>query len=154
MSRLTIDLSMSLDGYVAGPDPSLEDPLGAGGERLHEWADVNGWLGRERGSAGGGEFLRSRAPNSHRGRRNSPQGRVSTTTTSESGRRSQKLVASPARSDRIPTQRADTVQIHVAPILLGSGTRLFEGVADPPGLEIDRVIASPAVTHLRYKVAS
>jgi hypothetical protein len=27
MSRLTIDLSMSLDGYVAGPDPSLQDPL-------------------------------------------------------------------------------------------------------------------------------
>ena len=29
---------MSLDGYVAGPDPSLEYPLGVGGERLHEWA--------------------------------------------------------------------------------------------------------------------
>ena len=28
MSRLTIDLTMSLDGYVAGPDPTLEDPLG------------------------------------------------------------------------------------------------------------------------------
>ena len=38
MSRLTIDLTMSLDGYVAGPDPSQEDPLGVGGERLHEWA--------------------------------------------------------------------------------------------------------------------
>ena len=38
MSRLTIDLSMSLDGYVAGPDPSQQDPLGVGGEGLHEWA--------------------------------------------------------------------------------------------------------------------
>src|SRR5215207_3820083 len=30
-------LSMSLDGYVAGPDQSLEEPLGVGGERLHDW---------------------------------------------------------------------------------------------------------------------
>jgi len=28
---------MSLDGYVAGPDPSIEQPLGVGGEQLHEW---------------------------------------------------------------------------------------------------------------------
>ena len=49
---------------------------------------------------------------------------------------------------------ADTVQIHVAPVLLGSGTRLFDNLGDPPGLELDRVIASPAVTHLRYRVAS
>jgi dihydrofolate reductase len=31
-------LSLSLDGYVAGPDQSLADPLGVGGEQLHEWA--------------------------------------------------------------------------------------------------------------------
>ena len=29
---------MSLDGYVAGPNPSLENPLGEGGDQLHEWA--------------------------------------------------------------------------------------------------------------------
>src|SRR3954464_6530591 len=38
MPHLIIDISMSLDGYVAGPDQSLEDPLGVGGEQLHEWA--------------------------------------------------------------------------------------------------------------------
>ena len=38
MERLTCDLSMSLDGYVAGPNQTLEQPLGEGGERLHEWA--------------------------------------------------------------------------------------------------------------------
>lgn len=31
-------ISVSLDGYVAGPDQSDDDPLGAGGEQLHEWA--------------------------------------------------------------------------------------------------------------------
>ena len=38
MSKLKLDISMSLDGYVAGPDPSLDEPLGEGGEQLHEWA--------------------------------------------------------------------------------------------------------------------
>jgi dihydrofolate reductase len=37
MTRLRCDISMSLDGFVAGPNPSLEHPLGEGGERLHEW---------------------------------------------------------------------------------------------------------------------
>jgi hypothetical protein len=31
-----MELSMSLDGYVAGPDISPEAPLGRGGERLHD----------------------------------------------------------------------------------------------------------------------
>ena len=38
MERLACDLSMSLDGYLAGPNQTLEQPLGEGGERLHEWA--------------------------------------------------------------------------------------------------------------------
>ena len=37
MQRLTLDITMSLDGFVAGPNQTLEQPLGAGGERLHEW---------------------------------------------------------------------------------------------------------------------
>jgi ribosomal protein L2 len=31
-------VSVSLDGYAAGPDQSVDHPLGVGGERLHEWA--------------------------------------------------------------------------------------------------------------------
>jgi hypothetical protein len=38
MGKLRFDLSVSLDGFVAGPNPSLEDPLGVGGEKLHDWA--------------------------------------------------------------------------------------------------------------------
>ena len=38
MARLICDISISLDGFVAGPNPSLEQPLGEGGELLHEWA--------------------------------------------------------------------------------------------------------------------
>lgn len=38
MSKLRFTISMSLDGYVAGPQQSPENPLGIGGERLHDWA--------------------------------------------------------------------------------------------------------------------
>lgn len=37
MGQVTCSISVSLDGYVAGPDPGPEQPLGAGGEALHEW---------------------------------------------------------------------------------------------------------------------
>jgi dihydrofolate reductase len=37
MSKLRVDISMSLDGYIAGPEPSEQHPLGIGGMQLHEW---------------------------------------------------------------------------------------------------------------------
>ena len=37
MTRLKLNITMSIDGFVAGPDQSLENPLGIGGEELHEW---------------------------------------------------------------------------------------------------------------------
>src|SRR4051812_40935809 len=37
MTHTTVHVSISLDGYLAGPDQSLEHPLGVGGPRLHEW---------------------------------------------------------------------------------------------------------------------
>jgi dihydrofolate reductase len=38
MSKVRLNITMSLDGYVAGPEQSLENPLGVGGSTLHEWA--------------------------------------------------------------------------------------------------------------------
>jgi dihydrofolate reductase len=47
----------------------------------------------------------------------------------------------------------DEVNLSVAPILLGGGERLFEGLGgSPPRLELQRTIAAPDVTHLRYRV--
>jgi dihydrofolate reductase len=37
MARLRSNISMSVDGFIAGPNPSEEQPLGEGGEQLHEW---------------------------------------------------------------------------------------------------------------------
>ena len=57
MPRLRVhNLSISLDGYAAGPDQGLDHPLGVGGERLHEWATATaawqGVHGRDGGERG------------------------------------------------------------------------------------------------------
>ena len=47
----------------------------------------------------------------------------------------------------------DELQIHIAPVLLGDGTSLFDRLGiESVGLEATRVIASPSVTHLRFRV--
>ena len=60
MSRLRFGISMSLDGYVAGPNQSVDEPLGVGGERLHEWVfPLAAW--REPHGLPGGEVNESSA---------------------------------------------------------------------------------------------
>jgi dihydrofolate reductase len=54
VARLTLDITMSLDGFVAGPNASLEDPLGEGGTRLHEWAVATRAWNASHGQEGGG----------------------------------------------------------------------------------------------------
>ncbi len=53
MARLRFQISVSLDGFITGPNPSEEHPLGEGGEQLHEWAlKLEAWRkphGREGG---------------------------------------------------------------------------------------------------------
>jgi dihydrofolate reductase len=41
MGKVIVDLSMSLDGYIAGPNDSPGNPLGDGGEALFEWMHTN-----------------------------------------------------------------------------------------------------------------
>jgi len=54
MSKLKLNITMSLDGYVAGPDQSTENPLGIGGEQLHDWiVPLKAW--RESHGMEGGE---------------------------------------------------------------------------------------------------
>ena len=53
MSKLRLRISTSLDGFVAGPNQSLQEPLGAGGERLHEWVIALETWRRAHGLPGG-----------------------------------------------------------------------------------------------------
>jgi dihydrofolate reductase len=54
MTKVIVDISVSLDGFIAGPNPTREAPLGENGEKLHEWVVVTkGW--RESHGYEGGE---------------------------------------------------------------------------------------------------
>jgi dihydrofolate reductase len=54
MGKVFAEISMSLDGFIAGPKPTLKDPLGQGGEQLHEWVvKLAAW--RESHHKSGGE---------------------------------------------------------------------------------------------------
>jgi hypothetical protein len=51
MARLMFHISISLDGFITGPSPRPGEPLGAGGERLHDW--MSGITDLRKGHAGG-----------------------------------------------------------------------------------------------------
>ena len=53
MSKLRFKISMSLDGFVAGPQQSVDNPLGIGGDRLHEWAFALAAFRAQHGLGGG-----------------------------------------------------------------------------------------------------
>ncbi len=53
MARVTFDISLSLDGFVAGPGAGREEPLGEGGMQLHDWAIATASWRKQHGEAGG-----------------------------------------------------------------------------------------------------
>jgi dihydrofolate reductase len=208
-----VDISTSLDGFVAGPNQTLDEPLGEGGERLHEWVvGLASWRGRH-GRAGGetnvdsdvveesiastGAVVMGRRmfsggrgpweddPNADGWWGDDPPFRVPVfvlthhpreTVTKQGGTsftfvtdgiesalaqaraaagEKSVLVAGGANTiqQSLAAGLVDDIQIHVAPVLLGAGVRLFDRVGpEHVKLEGTRVIASPAVTHLRFRV--
>jgi dihydrofolate reductase len=213
MGKLKLDISMSLDGFVAGPNPTLEQPLGEGGERLHEWAvGLAAWrkrhgleggttnvddevleeslrdagavvMGRRMFSGGRGAWEAD--PRAEGWWGDDPPFRVpvfvlthhAREPVTKQGGTSYAFVtdgieaaleqARAAAEDKdvalaggasvaqqyLRAGLLDEVQIHVAPVLLGGGVRLFDQLGGGAvQLEGTRVIESPAVTHLRYRV--
>jgi dihydrofolate reductase len=210
MTRLFCDISMSLDGFVAGPNQTLEQPLGEGGEKLHEWAfglasfrERHGLEGGEtnadsevveetlrttgavvmgRRMFSGGEGPWQDDPNADGWWGDDPPFRVpvfvltqhARETAIKQGGTSFTFVTDGIKSALDQARAAagtkdvlvaggasvvqqyleagllDELQIHLAPVLLGEGVRLFDRLA-PAELEATRVIASPAVTHLTFR---
>ena len=211
MGSVVLDISTSLDGFVAGPNPTLEEPLGAGGEQLHDWIvglaswrEVHGLAGGERnadaelvaeGVASTGAVVMGRRMFSggagpwqddpraggwwgddppfrkpvfvvtHHGREPLELGETTFTFVTD-GVEAAIGQARAAAGDKdvlvaggasvaqqiLGAGLLDEIQLHVAPILLGGGTRLFDDGGRDVELERTRVLDSPAVTHLRYRV--
>jgi dihydrofolate reductase len=203
MSKVFVDISMSLDGFIAGPNAAPQNPLGDGGHRLHQWMyDVESW--RERQSLTGGQINQDdeivkesfawtgayvmgsrmfsegelawpdpppfRAPVfvlTHYAREPWVKQGGTTFTFVTEGVESALRQAKAAAGDKdvriagganaiqqfIEASLVDEIQIHLAPVLLDDGVRLFERIgAEQVELECTRVIDSPRVTHLRYRV--
>jgi dihydrofolate reductase len=203
------ELSVSLDGFVAGPETSLEDPLGKGGMELHEWAfrlaawrkphgleggevDVDSALieeelvatgavvmGRKMFSGGAGPWESDPNANgwwgdeppfhkpvfvvTHHPRTPLRLGETTFTFVTDGVEAAveQAREAAGAKNVHVSggadvTQQAiraglvDVLDLHVVPLLLGDGRRLFDGL-EPARLEAERVIAAPRATHIRYR---
>ena len=202
MSKVFVDITTSLDGFVAGPNDSPELGLGEGGERLHEWVyGLKSW--REPHGLEGGEVNRDSEileeafqrvgavvlgkrmfenakewgdePPFHvpvfvlTHERREPLEKKGGTTFTFVGDGIESAVekAREAAGDKdvsvaggantvqqaLGAGLVDEMQVHIAPLLLGGGVRLFDNL-DPQRvqLEMDRVVESPAVTHLRFRV--
>ena len=202
---------MSLDGYVAGPNQSIKEPLGVGGERLHdwvvplaEWRSAHGKSGGETNASSavlqeslanlGATIMGRNMFGGHPGPwdpakpwhgwwgKNPPfhhpvfvlthhprepleleGGTTFTFVTTgmedalEQARRAargkdiQLSGGANVAQQYLRAGLVDEMEINLAPTLLGSGERLFEGVGDNlHGLELVRTVAAPKVTHLKF----
>lgn len=205
-----LNITMSLDGFVAGPNQTLENPLGEGGEQLHEWIlGLESWrtqhgldggetnaddelvqealdrtgafvMGRRMFSSGEGPWEDDPKANGWWGdeppfhapvfvathHRREPLTLGATTYTFVTdGIEAVIRQAREAAGDRdvqvsgganvaqqaLNAGLLDELHIHVAPVLLGAGVRLFDR-AEPRPIELTRVVESPSVTHLTYAV--
>jgi len=200
MGSVVAEITVSLDGFVAGPNDSPELGLGEGGEQLHEWVfGLKSWRephGLEGGEEGrdadlvqnaidrtGAIIVGRRMFDNARGWGDEPPFRKpvfvltheprepveksGTTFTFVNGIESALEQAQSAAGDRdigigggaqtiqqyLAAGHLDELLLHVVPLLLGGGVRLFDGVGGDVKLEQAEVIASPAVTHLRFRIA-
>ena len=209
MSKVRVHISVSADGYVAGPDQSLENPLGVGGERLHDWVvalrawrEPHGLEGGEvnastpvveeslanvgaeimgRGKFGGGPgpwadewrgwwgdeppFHMPVFVLTHHERE--PLTLSDTTFTFvtdgiEAGLDRARDAAggkdvvvgggAGVINQYLAAGLVDELELHVVPLVLGGGARLFDGLGPDLPLEQVRAIEAPGVTHLKYRV--
>jgi dihydrofolate reductase len=215
MSKLRCDISISLDGFVAGPNQSAENPLGEGGERLHDWVvplaawreghgkeggevnestrvmeDAGGNIGAsvmgrnmfgppDGGDWGDGEwkgwwgddppyhydvFILTHHPRDPVEMEGGTTFHFVTDGIESALERAREAAGgkdvrlwggAQVIQQYLAAGLLDELELHVAPVLLGGGARLFEnlGGADVR-LEQVRAVEAPGVAHVKYRVRS
>jgi dihydrofolate reductase len=213
MARLRFQISMSVDGFIAGPNQSEEHPLGEGGEQLHEWViKLAAWRephGREGGETnassavveaaldnvgatimgrnmfGGGPGPWGEEPwdgwwgddppfrhpvfvlTHHEREPLEKEGGSSFTFVTEgiesaleqamgaAGGKDVSLGGGASVAQQyLAAGLVDELQLNVVPVLLGDGTRLFDGLAGiDTSFEQVEVIEAPGVAHLKYRAS-
>jgi len=199
MSKIVIEMSLSLDGFIAGPDDTPQQPFGTrNAQRLHDWLLVgpepyeenaffrpegqnrefvdalfhttgalltgrrtydlvNGW-GGSHPIPGLPVVVLTHAPPS-----DIPKGKSSFTFCTnlkdavEAAKRQANekdvMVHGASTTQQLLTAGlADELRLHVAPLLLGGGRRLFERTADDVRLEMIETVATLQAVHIRYRV--
>jgi dihydrofolate reductase len=196
MATVVLDMSMSLDGFVTGPNPREGLPLGDGGQRLHDWmfsrradcgrreaADADAAITRELFASTGAVLMGRRIFDLGIG----PWGdtpfpvpcfvlthhardevvKTSGTFFFVTGGLTAALDRAQAAADGrnvlahtpdiaqqlLRAGLLDEIQLHLVPILLGGGRRLFENIGLASGeLQQIKAIETPSVIHLYYRV--
>jgi dihydrofolate reductase len=198
VSATVLYMSMSLDGFIAGPNEGPGNGLGDSGERLHEWifagaeSDQNGVPGRPAGINGQifDEFMATGAVVAGRGTfepaggwggdhhdgvpifvlaRDEPGIDISqwplVTYVSDVGTAmaqakqaagNKKVLVHGAQVTQLALAAGvlDEIELHVVPVLLGQGRRLFDNL-DPEHIELERtriLEGEGGVTHIHYRV--
>jgi dihydrofolate reductase len=215
MSKLRCDISTSLDGFVAGPNQSEENPLGEGGERLHDWVvslaawrqahgleggDVNesariveesrqnigaGVMGRNMfGPVGGGPwgdkewtgwwgdeppyhypvFILTHYPRDPVEMEGGTtfhfvtdgiESALEQAREAAGGKDVMLWGGAQVVNQYLAAGLLDELELHIVPLLLGGGARLFDNLGDRQvQLEQVRAVEAPGVTHVKYRVVT
>ncbi|MGH3472810.1 MAG: dihydrofolate reductase family protein [Nocardioidaceae bacterium] len=189
MALVICDMSVSLDGYVTGPNDSRENPFGDGAGMLHDWmfsaatdddrailqelldgvgAIVTGRKSFEKNEGDGGWGDGGPVGDTpcfvvthHKPATTHPPLYTFVTDGVVSAIEQAKTVAggkvvglhgATVMQQAIPLGLVDEIRVHVIPVLLGGGTRLFSTLDSAIGLERTNVQVTPAATHMGFRV--
>lgn len=189
MGHVILHVTMSLDGFIAGPNVSMAQPMGEGGLRLHEWifntstSDIDARVMQELFATTGAVVLGRRTFDvglevwqdtpfpvpcfvlTHNPREKLVM-KSGTFTFVDRGVENALHQAREAAGDKninlmgaeiaqqfLKLGFLDEIHLQIAPVLMGRGRRLFEHLNSTP-IELERVkvIESPYVTHIQFRV--
>jgi dihydrofolate reductase len=181
MSKVILNFSVSLDGYAAGPEVSATEPMGIGGERLHEWM-FNGSQNVEQAKVGavvlgrrtydlgvphwGGDtpypapsfVVTHRAEPKRQMKTNAftfvTDGVESAVAQARALGSGDILIMGPSIAQQaLAASLVDQIELQLVPVLLGGGTRLFDHLGeDQIELGLGALRQSPGVTHFTFTV--